>query len=409
MKIGVILINQNAEVGGGYRFQWEILTGLFRHYHKTKHQFTVIGWTKNPPSSLTLPENIEYVSLYQSLLKKLLSEISRITKAILRKLRHPFREFVIEKRHEKFIFNTLKANNIEVVWNITPNCLTLNIPYITTVWDLQHRLQPYFPEVSQGGEWEKREKHYQTILKRATYIITGTQTGKSEIEKFYQVSPERIAILPFPTPEFNQKINSINPEEIQNKYNLPEKYLFYPAQFWPHKNHIALILALENLSQLYEITLPVVFVGSDKGNKVFIEGKIDELKMNNQVYFLGFVPENDLISLYRNAFALIFLTFFGPDNLPPLEAFALGCPVIASNVAGASEQLGDAALLVNPTQPDKIALAIKSLVEDENLRQTLIQRGKIRASQWTTQNYIQGIFTLLDEFQTIRRCWNSKL
>jgi glycosyltransferase involved in cell wall biosynthesis len=99
------------------------------------------------------------------------------------------------------------------------------------------------------------------------------------------------------------------------------------------------------------------------------------------------------------------MTFFGPDNLPPLEAMALGCPVIASNVSGAKEQLGDAALLVDPKKPEEIAEAIKSLSEDSALRQDLIKRGLIRAYRWTAQDYVKEIFSVIDNFEAIRRCW----
>jgi len=101
------------------------------------------------------------------------------------------------------------------------------------------------------------------------------------------------------------------------------------------------------------------------------------------------------------------MTFFGPENLPPLEAFALGCPVIASNVSGANEQLGDAALLVDPKCPKEIAQAIKNLHDKPNLREDLIYRGSKRASIWTGKDFVRGVFSILDEFEAIRRCWGN--
>jgi glycosyltransferase involved in cell wall biosynthesis len=116
-------------------------------------------------------------------------------------------------------------------------------------------------------------------------------------------------------------------------------------------------------------------------------------------------PTEDLIALYRGAFALAYVTFFGPENLPTLEAFALGCPVVASNVDGAREQLGDAALLVEPRDPAKIAAAIKTLYDDKDLRQILIKKGRARAERWTAKDFVRGVFSALDEFEPVRRCW----
>jgi glycosyltransferase involved in cell wall biosynthesis len=85
----------------------------------------------------------------------------------------------------------------------------------------------------------------------------------------------------------------------------------------------------------------------------------------------------------------------------------LGCPVVASNVPGASEQLGDAALLVDPKNEEEIALAIKSLVDDRKLNEELVSRGKVRARHWNGESYVRKVFAFLDEFEAIRRCWSS--
>ena len=127
-------------------------------------------------------------------------------------------------------------------------------------------------------------------------------------------------------------------------------YLLYPAQFWSHKNHATLLRAL---ALLPEYTLACV--GSDKGYLDHVRGLARELGVLDRVRFLGFVETDELVALYRGAHALVYLSFFGPENLPPLEAFALGCPVVQADVAGAREQLGDAALLVPPTDPRAVA------------------------------------------------------
>lgn len=122
--------------------------------------------------------------------------------------------------------------------------------------------------------------------------------------------------------------------------------------------------------------------------------------------FLGFVTREDLTALYQGAFALAYPSLFGPDNLPPLEAFALGCPVIASNYDGAQEQLENAALYVDALAPDSIAAAVRQLLVNPALRQQMIELGHIRARKWTATDYVQEIFSILDEFEAVRRCWH---
>jgi glycosyltransferase involved in cell wall biosynthesis len=113
---------------------------------------------------------------------------------------------------------------------------------------------------------------------------------------------------------------------------------------------------------------------------------------------------DDLVALYQHAHALTYLSFFGPENLPPLEAFALGCPVVAAAVPGAREQLGDAALLVPPTESARVAEAVRRL-EDAALREELIERGRTRAEALTAESFVRGVLAFFDEFEQVRKCW----
>jgi glycosyltransferase involved in cell wall biosynthesis len=166
-----------------------------------------------------------------------------------------------------------------------------------------------------------------------------------------------------------------------------------------------LLLAAATLKREHRIDMPLVFVGSNKGNEEYVRQFAAELKPSIDVLFLGFVPLEDLVALYRGAFALAYVTFFGPENLPPLEAFALGCPVIASDVSGAREQLGEAALFVDPRNPADIATAIRTLHDNESLRRTLTEQGRARAERWTAKEFVRGVFAALDDFERVRRCW----
>jgi glycosyltransferase involved in cell wall biosynthesis len=411
MRVGVLLdpnnINNQANVGGGYTFEQEVFKAFLDLAAHNQNEFVVFV-AEDVAQEISQVEDIEFISLAHEWKK-----VSLVAPALLKVLfdrikfaKIYFTQSIINNLKYEVNHRILKSYEIDIVWSLSPSNITLDIPYIMTLWDLAHRNYPYFPEVSSGMGWDGREYAFTTPLRRATYVVTGTQVGKSEIQRNYQVSSDRIKVLPFPTPQFALDSKLVNPQEKLEQYGLEfNSYLFYPAQFWAHKNHANLLYAVKLLNDYYDLKFPVVFVGSDKKNMGYIKQLVEDLDLQPQVHFLGFVKQEDLIALYQGAFALTFMSFFGPDNLPPLEAFALGCPVIASNVPGVQEQLGDAALLVNPSDDKQIALAIKSLYEDSNLRQKLTQRGYERAAQWTSQDYVRGIFGILEEFQAIRRCW----
>jgi glycosyltransferase involved in cell wall biosynthesis len=111
------------------------------------------------------------------------------------------------------------------------------------------------------------------------------------------------------------------------------------------------------------------------------------------------------VALYRQALALTYVSWCGPENLPPLEAFALGCPVIATRIPGAEEQLGDAALLCEPGDPASISQTIASVHADAELRARLVDAGRVRARRFSPADYVAGALKFLDEFSTVRRCW----
>ena len=316
-------------------------------------------------------------------------------------------KIIFVESNELQLNKAIYYHRIDIIWFLPFSYLKVNVPFIFTVWDLQHRVQPFFPEVSYTGfDWDSREEYYRDVLPRSMKVLTGTKVGKEEIIHFYGVHPSNIEVVPFPTPTFTNVENSLGKEYLYNKYNFQRDFLFYPAQFWPHKNHIGVLHALDFLINKYEIKIDVVFVGSDKGNEEYVKKISHELKLNSYVHFLGFVSRETMIALYQNAFALIFATFFGPDNLPPLEAFALGCPVIASKVSGAEEQMGNAAIYFNPKDSEEMAKAIKKLYELPNLRKTIILRGIERSNRRTAKDYLMDICRILDDFKPIIRCWN---
>jgi glycosyltransferase involved in cell wall biosynthesis len=301
-----------------------------------------------------------------------------------------------------------RSERIDLMWLMEPSSEPLSTPYIATVWDLEHRKQPYFPEVSTTGwTWSARENVYNALLPRASMIITGTQAGKEEVIRYYHVNSANVMVIPFPAPAGAFLVQSLDAAGIKEKYRLNGDFLLYPAQFWPHKNHINLLRALRLLRNQTDLDLSLVLTGSDKGNLDYVMKHVVELGLGDRVFVPGFVPREDLNALYRASTALVFPSYFGPDNLPPLEAFALSCPVIAANVPGAEEQLGQGALLFNPSDPSDIAAKIQHVCRKPGLRAQMISKGNEVAKLRTSQAYIAGLCSFLDRFEAIRRCWEA--
>ena len=169
-----------------------------------------------------------------------------------------------------------------------------------------------------------------------------------------------------------------------------------------------LLHALKLLREEFHLDLGLVFCGSDKGNLGHVTETARELGVAEYLQVLGFVTTEKLYALYKHAFALVYPSIFGPDNLPPLEAFAIGCPVIAAKVAGTAEQLEDAALVVDPLSEQEIARAVVRLHTEPGLSESLVLKGRERVQRLSSRDYACEVLKLCDEFTRYRRCWSRK-
>ncbi|MEA2203904.1 MAG: hypothetical protein QOE77_680 [Blastocatellia bacterium] len=296
----------------------------------------------------------------------------------------------------------------------TTNSLSFEsrIPYVMAIHDVQHRLQPEFPEVSANGEWEWREYLFRNGTRHATLIIADSEVSREDILNLYGqfgLKEDRVKTLPF-LPSCFPPATGMESERqrVSDIYELPQRYLFYPAQFWPHKNHVRLVQALALLRQECGLEIPILFCG-------FYAGEIREATYNyamrlahqlgiqDQIHYLGYVPDEDMPGLYAGAQALVMPTFFGPTNIPTLEAWAFDCPVLTSDVRGIREQCGDAAILVDPLSVEAIADGIRRLWLEDDLRRTLIERGRKRLGNYGADDYYSRLTNILEEAKELVR------
>lgn len=268
----------------------------------------------------------------------------------------------------------------------------LPAPALVTIFDLMHRYERSFPEVGGLGRAWRRDIHYRNICRWSAGIIVDSEVGRRQVEESYGVDPAIVHVMPFAAPTYLSS-PPVDPPAILPSV-LPHKYLFYPAQFWEHKNHERLLRAVA-LSVADAPDIALVLAGSPKNGYDRVRQVTRELGLEDRVTFLGYVPDSLMAVLYRRARALVMPTFFGPTNIPPLEAFACDCPVACSNIYGMPEQVGDAALLFDPTSIKEIAATILRLWRDDDLCASLVARGRIHNSMWTPRQRVERFKEIL--------------
>jgi glycosyltransferase involved in cell wall biosynthesis len=300
------------------------------------------------------------------------------------------------RRAEPAHYQQLRDLNVRIVWNMHHHALTTPTPFIRTIWDVNQRILPMYPEyayVRYG--FEGLDAGLAESLARASYVITGTAEGRRQLVELYGTDHRKIRIVPFLAPVL----------PVGEAAGVDGRYILYPSRFWPHKNHVVVLEALHILRARHGLDLKCVFAGSDGGNLDYVMRYAERLGVRDLIDYRGRVSEEELGALYAGAWALTYASGVGPDNLPPLEAMALGCPVITADVPGAEDQFGEAALRFPPTDEAALAAQLMRLDREPGLREELIRRGSALAARLPLEGYVAAVLEILDEFAKVARAW----
>lgn len=381
-KIAMILVTQPKR-GGGHQYALMVAKCL-KELPASKYELVSICnnsfWTK-----WSKENGITYFHF---------NEIEPETKNILYNLKFPFFSRIYNL-YVTELGRIVRKEKIDVLFATAqmyvPN---LNVKIILPVHDLMHRYENSFPEVK--NEYYRREAVFKVQARFADYIFTDSDLGKKQFEEAYlkkYTKKPNIVVLPF--------VVSDHISKMREKYvEVPFPYVFYPAQFWMHKNHINLIKAIQILKKEIE-EIHLVLVGCEKNCLREIKKYIVANGLDNNVTIKGFVSDENITFLYRHALGMIMPSYFGPTNIPPLEAMALGCPVAVSDRYAMPEQVGDAGLLFDPDSPDEIADCIRKIWTDAELREELIGKGYRKISTWTERDFRKKVL------KVVKRCCND--
>ncbi len=394
MKIAIVL-EQELHDGGGFQYALSMIQLLHRHQ---KHPYTFIVLTSSLKNIEILKrKNISCQYFKFSFLHKIIFYI----------------KLLLLRRYDSQWDQILSQADIDLIYFVSPSYLaeyTFSHNYIFTVWDLCHRDFPEFPEVNFYGQFEKREKLYHQALPKAIAVIADSTLGKENLVRRYQIDPERIIVFPFLpacqtqiTKEFYKK-NFIS---ISEKYHIPGPYIFYPSQFWPHKNHIYILNALKFLKEKQKKTVYAVFCGAEHGNLNYILRQAEKLGIKEQIFYIGLAPDIEIPYLYSQALALVMPTYFGPTNIPPLEAWQLSCPVIYSDLPGLREQVQGAGLLIDLNNPEDLARNIQKILKKDPQIAEFVASGRNRVNQNKEEDYWQTLEIIFKNYSNKLQCWRE--
>ncbi len=251
------------------------------------------------------------------------------------------------------------------------------IPAVSVIHDLQHRDYPYF---FSPREIDRRDFFLMDVSRRAAAIICISEYTRRAVTRHLKSKPVKTHTVHISIQARLEKPDSTKvSSELKIVGISGRRYMFYPANFWPHKNHRMLLTAYGMfLSRNPGQDIDLVFTGALDDLQEGLKAAVSRMGLENRVHSLGFLPEDQLAAIWQGCEFLIFPSLYEGFGIPVLEAMSFGKPVVCSNVTSLPEVAGDAALYFDPRKPADIARCIEKILRDESLAAGLIRKGRRR-------------------------------
>ncbi|MFA5829404.1 MAG: glycosyltransferase family 1 protein [Candidatus Gracilibacteria bacterium] len=223
------------------------------------------------------------------------------------------------------------------------------------------------------------------LKKAANVLVVSANTEKDLLDRFHYPK-EKIHEVPCATTEFyKEEIGERELTAFKKKHHLPDKFILAVGTLEPRKNFSTLIKSFVIVKRKYP-DCKLVIVGKKGWKYKLIEEALKKYQLESDVIFPGYLVDEDLRKMYHLASVFVFPSLYEGFGIPPLEAMACGCPVVSSNVASLPEVIGDSGLLIDPKNAHKWADAVCSLLDNEQTRNMLIERGHRRAEKFSWAN-----------------------
>jgi glycosyltransferase involved in cell wall biosynthesis len=325
----------------------------------------------------------------------------------LRKISRFLRRHYREKFHRH---GPLSANAVDVLF-CPFTALTFaepGIPVVSLIHDLQHR---EYPQFFTPNEIDTRESFFVDVCRRADAIICVSESTRKSVIRHLKTDPEKTHTVhnSIQSRMVGRDSSRIS-EHLRDLHFDRHPYLFYPANFWPHKNHHMLITAYGMyLSRNPECEMDLVFTGAPDDAQRELQEKIRRMGLERRVHFLGYLPEDQLIAVWRGCSFLIFPSLYEGFGIPVLEAMQFGKPVICSNVTSLPEVAGDAALYFDPRKPAEIVQCLERIIGNQELYADLVRRGYERLSHFQQQEMIEKYLKYINEVISCLRQFHDEV
>tara|TARA_Y100000816_G_C26108028_1_gene589669 strand:+ start:7057 stop:8268 length:1212 start_codon:yes stop_codon:yes gene_type:complete len=402
MKIGIYL-EGSPDMGGGF-FQSLKSSLLLMSIEKYKSNIELIitnKKTKNYLHEKNVRNRLFEMNKFSSYFSQFF-EINYFKDLFLKlKINHPFYKFI-------------KSNEYDIVIFLGPSQMSKfckEVSFISNIWDLDHKKNSQFPEHNLNNVYENKEKLFKEIITRAFKIVVPHHSNKKDLIDFYKANKEKVVIQNFipmlPTIYNQNKYKKDLYTELFKKFELPnnKKIIFYPAQFWAHKNHKYIIDSAKIFKNINNKSYFFVFCGGNKGNHNYIKSLVSKEKLDDFVKILKFITDDELISLYLNCHGVVMPTYCGPTNLPIYESFYFKKIIFYTKDLIPNDEINEHLVLIDVNSPKDLCKKLEIMFDNQKIEKIVKKNYEYYQLICNENSFLDNYQKMLDEFSYLSNRW----
>jgi glycosyltransferase involved in cell wall biosynthesis len=273
--------------------------------------------------------------------------------------------------------------------------LPTGIPSVSTIQDISYAS---FPKTYTRGKVIYSEITARIAAARADRMITVSENTKHEMMHYLKVPEEKIRVIYSAVDGIFQPVSSAEVlQETRQRFGLPDRMILYVGSLNPRKNLVTLVRAYAELKRTTGLPHKLVLVGPNEWKSDPVFQTIRDLGLESEIYLPGLIRGLELVQLYNLADLFVFPSLHEGFGFPPLEALACGTPVVCSNSASLPEIVGEAAIMVEPTDVKGLAQAMERVLTDPDLAQQLRGRGLERARLFSWERTTRETLKVYEE------------
>ena len=236
------------------------------------------------------------------------------------------------------------------------------------------------------------------VVKHSRKIITVSESEKKRIAGYFKLYDQRLTVVYNGVGKIFKPVTDASElQRVKNVYKLPDQFIFLLGNTDPKKNTRGVIQAYTIYRRKCKTGIPIVIADFPEASLNTILEESGSAELRNDIYRLDYIKNTDLPALYSLTSQFLYPSFWESFGIPILEAMSCGVPVITSNVFSMPEIAGDAALLIDPNNPAEIAEAMCRLTMDTELKNQLMEKGKVQATKFSWDKMARDVMKIYSE------------